>query len=130
MEPGKKKEQEERSWVWNGANGIMEKAEGCRAAASTFESSAFPSAGSAVPGGQSPPPAAGTGKPPDQGAVIDQVAGELPSATLTATPQSFFCVSAVSARRPTGEQGSSRAEGMSQEGPQPWSQGIGTQGQS
>lgn len=30
---GKKKEQEERSWMWDGANGFIEKAEGCRAAA-------------------------------------------------------------------------------------------------
>lgn len=67
-------------------------------------------------------------KPSDQGAVIYQAAGELPSAALTAALQSFFWVSAVSARCPTGEKPPAGTQGRSWEEPQSWSQGMGTQG--
>lgn len=112
-------------WV----GGSMEKA-----AAGTLESPAFLQAGSAVPGGPSQdclPPAAGACKPMPREQLPTVWLGNL----LLLHPQAHspFLPSAVSARCPTSEQGSrlsSQAEQRSLEGPHPWSQRAGTQGQS
>lgn len=79
------------------ADGFMEKAEGCRAAAGTLER-VLPYSRPALLSQEDKARTVfllqlGQANP-DQGAVIYHVAGELPSATLTGT-QSFFCLSGL-----------------------------------
>lgn len=128
-----RKEQEERGWMWKRMRGWMSKrlyGNGRSSEQLLAPSSALPSPRWLCPGGQSqdcPPPAAGTTDP--QTSYLPGP-GELPSAALTAAPQSC----PVSQRSLPGAPRVSKApagtQGRSWEEPQRWSQGTRTQGGS